>query len=529
MFVGPPPPIAASMVLHNGSSRSSSGQRDKASGRGPLRPSRANAGSVMFDQTRSKVSRNSDSVWRGLRRREKALERDVQTLLDLQATGLVAGSGSFGTGAIETELDGYSDTGSSTPTGTFYSTATSKSRMATSLFVPTRSTADGNVIPVRQPPKGRPIGLRSARKGLRRSMTALADLKQEEDAHVDAALAQRKRAILQLGRLSSKRVGIATELHTLEEDDEEPLGQELRELGAEHDTLSNDIRRLEEKLVGMRNRRRSLKEKMDHVKNKREAGLSGYRGALKDVDSEVASLMRQPPVQPLDLEILTHGPVDEASPGGLEFLRLIPERRTTEMAKTWWEEEITVLERRKEQIQSDRQALQDGSTMWSEVMELVSDFEASLRQLMKPSAASTVSAKGKEKVPSPEDMVRNQIPLMDGIIAELERRMELAEEKHWNLLICAIGAELEAFKEAYYMLKSIVEDPGSEPVDGPEESHPEPEEHHDESDNEVPADLLVSLTEEPGSATTSPTIQRGDSENDVPPEFLVEHGDDKTV
>lgn len=547
MFAGPPPPIAASMVLP-GSSRPSSGHRENGTGRGLMRSSRAAVHSVMFDQTPPKVSHNPDSVWRGLRRREQALERDVQQLLDLQATGLVAGSG-FGAGAsTENDLDGYSDTGSSTPTGTFYSTATSKSRMANSLYMPTRSTPDGNVIPVRQPARGRPLGLRAARKGLRKSMAALADLKQEEDAHVDTALAQRKRAIVHLNKLNARRTGISAELHTLEDDEEEPLGQELRALGTEHHTLSRDIRQLEEKLVGMRNRRRWLREKMDDVKNKREAGLSGYRGALKDADAEVDGLMRRPPIQPLDQDILmpgdSNGADDAVSPGGLEFMRLLPERRTVEMAKTWWEEEIAVLERRKAQIREDKRALEDGTTMWSEVMSLVTDFESSLRQVMKPNASiTTSSAKGKEKVPTQEDMVRSQLPLMDKVVAELERRMEQAEEKHWNLLICAIGAELEAFKEAYLMLKGLLDGPNDEPGDGqmdaphPEPQEPEPsqpsltttEEHHDESDNEVPADLLVSHTEESDhhESMASPTLHRVDSENEVPPEFLAEHGDEK--
>ena len=37
---------------------------------------------------------------------------------------------------------------------------------------------------------------------------------------------------------------------------------------------------------------------------------------------------------------------------------------------------------------------------------------------------------------------------MDDTTAELETSLQLAEQKGWNLLICSIGAELEAFREA---------------------------------------------------------------------------------
>lgn len=375
-------------------------------------------------------------------------------------------------------------------------------------------------------------------------MAALADLKREEDAHLDAALAERKMALTRLSRLGTRRTGIQDELMALEGDEEEPLGKELRDLGSKHGTLDREIRLLEEKLVGMRNRRRWLREKMDDVKNKREAGLSGYRGALKDVDVEVNALVRRPPVQPLDQEMVNqgNGPDAEASStGGFEFMRLIPERRTVEMAKAWWEAEIGILERRKDQIDQELQALEEGGATWQEAMALVSDFESNLRAIVKAGtdASAPPSAKGKEKAPSAEDMIRSQLPRMDGVVAELEQRMQLAESKRWNLLICAIGAELEAFKEAHDMLRGIVEGPDEEAdedsrgdsrtegnlVDDDDvASNGSPE--RDENDNEVPADLLVSRLDD---ADRESAISQQDSENGVPPEFLAEHGHDKDI
>jgi hypothetical protein len=366
-------------------------------------------------------------------------------------------------------------------------------------------------------------------------MAALVELKQEEDLHIDAALSERRQALINLSRLATRRHDVSSELQTFEEDGEEPLGKELRELGTKYDSLTHEIRQLEEKLVAFRNHRRSVRDKMQDVKSRRDAGLSGYRGALRDVESELDSIMRHPPIQPLDPEIFSQ--VDSAegdaeTPGGMEFIRLIPERRTTDMAKSWWEAEIVALENRRRQIGNDTKALEEGAAIWRDVMSLVTSFESSLRQLMKTGVANTTT-KGKEKVPSQEDIIRDQLPRMDSVIEQLEKHVEAAEDKGWNLLICAIGAELEAFKEAQAMLKGLIDGGEEEAGDSHalvanEQETVADDAHNDESDNEVPLDLLVSHTDDSSRENTQseqqsgmPSLRRMDSEDEVPPEFLA--------
>lgn len=527
MFRGPPPPIAGS-VMKTGRSQGSS---EAGRSQGIVAASTAQLGSLLFHgPPRQQNQVRPDSAWRAFNRRERALEEEIQQLLDLQATGLIAGSG-----RPPEDRDGYSDTGSSTPTGTFYSTATSKSRMLNSLHIPARANKDGNVIPVRQPTGGKPLGLRSARAGLRKAMAALVELKQEEDAHVDAALSERKKALVHLSRLSVKRNGIGSELQTLEDDEEEPLGKEIRELGTKYNSLTQEIRQLEERLMAMRNQRKSVRERMEEVQNRRDAGLSGYRGALKDIDNEMQWIMMHPPVQPLDPEVFTvPGLVDdeEEYPGGMEFLKLVPDRRTAALARSWWEREVTILDKRRRQISRERQALEDGSAVWREVTTLVTSFESSLRHLMKTGSSPVPeSAKGKEKAPSQETIIKEQLAKMDDVVAQLETCLNRAESEGWNLLVCAVGAELEAFREAQDMLKSVVEDDAPLEDDIPEDKEEQEQQHNaheaDESDNEVPTDLLVSTADastkakDGGDAAKAPArLHRADSENDVPPEFL---------
>ncbi|TFB02806.1 hypothetical protein CCMA1212_005237 [Trichoderma ghanense] len=533
MFAGPPPPITASMLISKESFRADSvgpSGRKKPTPYSLLGGSPTEANSVLFDHRREAVANAADSIWRGLRRQEKALEKEVQLLLDQQAAALAAGTG--------TENEG-SSTGSSTPTSTFYSTKSSKSKMTSSLYVPPRATRDGNVVPIRQPANDKPPGLRSTRGALRELITSMTRLKEDEHAHLDDAMMQRQDALNYLDRLGSRRTGIQAELDDLTENGDEPLARELRDLNTQHDTLGKEIQLLEEKLAAMRIEHRTLEERIDDIKNKREAGLSGYYGALRDVTNEANAFVQHPPIQPLDEDLLWQAgeaEEDPAASGGREFMRLIPERRTLEMAKSWWTAEMTVLKRCKERIDADRQALEEGGRVWDKVTQLVSTFEAELRQAMQggtTASSSSSSPKGKDKVPSQEEILSDQLSRMKQVIEELEDLLRQAEDKRWNLLICAIGAELEAFKEAHEVLNSLLHPPEKQtPGDGadaPDYKEAEAEHRHaaqkeshgadEESDNEVPSDFLGGEQD----ASDEHAIADNSSENEVPPEFLVEH------
>ncbi|TQN73465.1 Autophagy-related protein 28 [Colletotrichum shisoi] len=559
LFAGPPPPIAASVLLKPSASQSRRGTRarttDTSYSTKAMAAGRVTLGSILFDRgSHDSSASRVDSVWRSLQHRERSLQKEVQLLLDMQAIGLVSGSEYIDSSAGGPET--WSDSGSSTPTGTFYSTASSKSRMMASLDVPARATSRGDFIPVRQPKAPGPQGLRAARSGLRRALAALADLKAEENEYIESSLFQRNRALAYLDQLDTRKTSISVELHGLADDEEEPLAKELRGLEEQHNAIGRDIRELEEKLVVMRNRQRWLERTMEDVRNRREAGLSGYRGALKEVEGEVASLLRRPPIEPLDLGIIEAVSRSESGkangtkdpPGGVEFFRMIPARRTLAMAKDWWESEADFLQKRKAQVDKDHDALDKGMELWRETIKLVIEFEADLRRTLSGGGGSA-AAVGKQPQVARQEGVQALLPRMGKVILELREHLRTAERKSWNLLICAIGAELEAFQEAQSLLRASLPQPQAaasiEDVEEPwhngdgephSTAQAEPggasmvESHQDESDNEVPADLLVSRLEEQkdghshiGSLQTSSS--RRDSYNEVPPEFLAEHNE----
>ncbi|KAK3902642.1 hypothetical protein C8A05DRAFT_33649 [Staphylotrichum tortipilum] len=575
LFAGPPPPIATSQMLYrdeedHDTSHAAPRHLDTSS-------FARNINSVLFDRGATSPNRSRDratgskpdAVWLNLQHRERALQKDLQHLLDAQSAGLAANlnpdAPPSSAQSVASDASGRS-TIRSPSTTTSHGDSTPR-RHVTFDQTPTTTTLSGTLVPVRQP-RPKPLGLRAARTGLARTIALLADLKAEEDAQLATALGARKQALSQLRRWSARRVGIAEELRALEEDGDEPLGSELRALEEERDAVRGEIAELEERLVGLRRRGKVLDARVEEVGSRREAGLSGYRGALREVDGKITGLLIRPGVKPLDGEafagVVGEGKSERESPGGVEFLRLRPERRTAEMAKDWWEAEVAILEKKKTDVDMEKAALEEGVVVWRGAVKLVSDFEAELRKEMKGNGdagqKSDSNGKGREggktSPPSPEQAMFSQLDKMRAVIDGLQERLQIAEEQGWNLLICAISAELEAFRQADSMLRNALRAAGFdvEPADHEQGDISPPAEasvilrnsshrldeaeasgggrlvdlqdgpHVDreaESDNEVPPDLLVSVEED--REPTRPILSREDSENEVPIEFLREH------
>ncbi|KAK3391469.1 hypothetical protein B0T20DRAFT_80245 [Sordaria brevicollis] len=465
VFAGPPPPIFSTQVLQ---------RNDKDGYSSPTSPLEfgvssiaQNINSVLFDKGgpvargRDEVRFEQDTFWRNLQHRERLIQKEFQRILDAQSNGLMA---NLNPGAAQPPSSNISEAGS-----------TSTARRSHAVFeLPTRTTETGIIIPVRQP-RQKPLTLRGARAALARTMALAADLKVEEEANLDSALFVRKKALSELRKLSTQRDAIVGELQTLEDDDDEPLARELRELDEEYSTVRAEIVELEERLVGLRKRKRWLDGRRLDVRNRREAGLSGYKGALRDVDDKMQDILVKPRVLPLDVEAVI-GPghhegnqeVEEQALVGLEFMRLRPERRTSEMAKDWWESEIALLERRKEEVNKERSALEEGAEMWKEVVGLVISYEEDLRkEIAKANSAEPVDfshggGKGKGKAvaddqaQSPLTFYASQLDKVTKVMGELDEKFKLAEEHGWKLLLCAIGAELEAFRQAKDMIQSML-------------------------------------------------------------------------
>lgn len=386
MFDAPPPPIAASVMLSPPSQGTQRGT-SRESGRGNI--------------TKRSLGVASVDPLVVLERRERAIQRDLQLLLDAQSAGLIHG---FGGGGGEEA----SDAGSNTPTTRSVNGSSAR-----------RGSGSGNrgIMPVRQP-KSKPIGLRGARRGLLREMGELVEVKDEEATVLNNEISRREILLRKIGTWEERISGVKGKLETANGEVEE--SREIKELKSEEKAVDAEIREMEDRLAAMKARKRWLGERIKEGVNKREAKLSSYRGALKEAEAEVKEFLRRPPIATSVIMGEEEG-----------FSALPPSRRTLGMARDWWAKEIHALKERKGEVETEREALEEGARLWGESVKAVVGFEDELRVQMG----------------SRDGDLRGQIGKMRSVIEALENVRDGAEERGWNLLVCAVGAEVEAFKQ----------------------------------------------------------------------------------
>ncbi|KAI2604370.1 uncharacterized protein GGS25DRAFT_507970 [Hypoxylon fragiforme] len=509
------------------------------------------------DRASDRTSRlEVDNSFKNIQRRERQMQKELQGLLDAQGA------------ALERDLAG-DDAGKMSS-----SEYTKRGNSPDSVGTATESKPSRNsVVPVRQPKK-KPLSKRQARVGIARFVTMLADLKNEEDAYIASALAERKTALSKLRSLSSQRKSVVAEMKALEEDDELPIKVEIATMEDQHRTVCSTIERLEEKLRVMRKAKADLENRLMQARSTRDSSLSGHRGALKQCDQGISELMKYPGIQVLQVEDLQGEGEDTdalmaSNVTGVEFLSLRPERRTMEMAKDWWEGEVAILEQRKSAVDEERTALEEGSEIWQQVLSLTTDFETHLNETLQ--VAMNQRSPASE---NPENTLREQYKSLKATLREVRRLQAYVESHGWNLLIAAIGAELahlvglkdflaEVIRGTGYDDGSITprQAPGQETPNGndlvdvrergyideekrePEneelsrsvirrwdtpETEAEPprgslltellngaEQHRDESDNEVPPGLF--------NETQHHHESEDEQHNDIPVEFLSMH------
>jgi hypothetical protein len=454
-FAAPPPPIASSISFLADQENTRNGSGGSFRARGSDHRFRRRGGGI-------------DPLL-ALERTEKAIHNDLQILLDAQSTRLLQGFGGDVGG------DASSDAGSSTPTTRSIQRSSSRGK-------------SGGIVPVRQP-RRRVVSLRGARRGLLNDMEELIAVKREEGGVLIGEIGRRNEVLGRVELYEQKIEGVKNQLSKYDElgtsgegDGEGEEDREIAELRTEERAVEDDIRDTEDRLAQMKAKKRWLAERINESVNRREARFSSFRGALREVESEVKEFLKRPPIQ------VSSVMADEEG-----FTTLPPGRRTLEMAKEWWNKEIAQLELRKEEVENEKIALEEGASLWEESISIVTEFEDDLRKQMASNEVQNV------------ERLREQIGKMSKVIMKLGDTLSTAEERGWNLLICAVGAELEAFKEGEGILRGAL---GTS-----QEAHAESRvEHEERSAN---------------GAKRSESSEGDESEDDGPnlAELLVDHRD----
>lgn len=411
-----------------------------------------------------------------LQRRARHLEQQLQELLDAQADGLMGG---LGRGS--TIPDDLVSNGSTTPT-------------VSSVRSSDKSAENGHN---EQGPRRKKVGLGAARSGISKRIRQLASVKSEELDLLDEDLRSLQTTVEKTDAWSQKRTRLEKKIKDIETED---VGAKARGLQTQASRLEQEIRQKEEELWALKKRHRRILEELADTENSVEAKLASYKTSLSLLDREISSFLAKPPNT-------SHVPMS-SSP----FPTLPAKRRTLEMAREYWQDEYTRLAEKCEEVDTDRGALDEGAVLWMDVVKKVSDYETGLQHYMRNL--------GRNDAPDASELLRQ----MDTTITYLEEKLELASSRSWNLLVCAIGAELEAFTQGKSMLEEALNSKhkGKEKVT-------ESLIDQDGFQTELPEEMTVSairISRSPSKQPTPPRQQYFDSEDDDPdPELMISHQD----
>lgn len=347
-----------------------------------------------------------------LHRREKAIQADIQHLIDAHFAAL---------------LLGYNDKGENLSE---VSSRSTDKKLEKAGFP--------KVIPVRQPKK-HPTGLREARDGLATKMEELIYVKREELIIYEYEISKRGEAISIADNWQTKLIKLNEQLSSYSSDgNTEPRGDkgtddDFTRLMEEEKTVLTKIRLLEDKLSQLKARRESIRRRIDESANKKEARLSSYRGALWNAEAEIKEFLKNPPVS----NSLVKG--DENS-----FTSVPVSKRSLVMAIECWKKELSQAILLKQKAEIEEEALEEGILIWEASIQIIIDLERDMRRKLKCERMKNIAD------------FKDQIMKMNSIITKLEENLHTATSKGWNLLICAIGAELEALERGKNILNKSV-------------------------------------------------------------------------
>ena len=443
--------------------------------------------------SRSNVANMSEerhSTLISFNRQEIYLQKTLQNLLDAQSEGLQSGLG------LPQGDDGASSVAGGTPT---------------SGPIDGGSQQAKGVVPIRQS-KGKNIGLRSARRGISRAMNDLATLKIQEEEVLEAQLADTEEDLVVVQGLTSKKLGLEQQVLKIES---EEASRNIEHFRQEEQALNAEIKAMENKLWEMKSRQRYLLGQIETLDNSVQSKLSSYKAALSLAEKEARVFLTRQKAS------------TSTAQGGSESLWALPvSRRTLEMAKEYFYEERERLTQRATDIKVEKNALEEGVLMWEDVVAEVTAVEKTLKEEMQrlPVHQSSRTLENNGALDGMQPILRR----MESAKSHIGSQLAIAEERKWKLLVCSIGAELEAILEGYETLQIVAGASQSSSTANKTDADRDRPNGEDQLIGEIGAD--PSNTFKPQRTPTRPLrlMDRSEDEDDEPgPELLISHMEDE--
>ncbi|KAJ5812040.1 hypothetical protein N7474_008341 [Penicillium riverlandense] len=306
--------------------------------------------------------------------------------------------------------------------------------------------------------------LEIARDGIVRHIDKLLELEEDERRILRQHLFSTERALDDIDEFNQKKDGLEKAISDIHNEEESQRSKRLQEKAQ---TLGTDIQELETRLCEMKVKHKQMVDEISSINNSIDAKLSSYTESLSLLQADMREFLAHPPSEPL-----------KGFENKIPFYSLQPKRRTLPMAEEYFSNEWTGLERKTRNIEKEIMALQQGGSAWSEVVTEVTGFEKRLRTSMRRYMRIDMHAELDE---AEKTKYRNE--LIDNILGDLaktthfvDRVMNLAEKKGWNLIICCVGAELTALRQARSKLRKAFDLPlgGNAPVESSEQERGSP-------------------------------------------------------
>lgn len=393
-----PPPISGTVTMPNlmQSFRAVAERVDRA--RRPLPP-------------QSKLWRDYISTLR----QEQALQNEVQELLDAQEAGLTrvtVGRGSSNVGSSRAE----------SVSGRGYSSLSG-----------------------REHPKK---SLRSTRLSLLKALHELSVFAAQKNELLLAAYGVLRQAFDQLEDWNRKLVDIDERAEQQRRDNSKSTridsGQsndrKIRELEDGIRLHEREIAQLKVKVAEKKSQLRSLRQMDEERKSTMEAKLARFTHAKREVELEAQRWLAHPPDDIFVPSQLLDTPTAE------QILDLNPSRRTVESAYQFLKTVVPFIEGKLEETEAELEACELGNDTWEEALETILTFESELARWIKGRGGGVSKAE--------------MIERMEAVGTHLEEALEVAQNEGWTLLVCILGAEVEAWKEGEEVLRELLGEKG---------------------------------------------------------------------
>ena len=418
----------------------------------------------------------SEAELLALVRQTAHISKTLQTLLDAQSQGLLAGLAGESPQPEPQLEDDNSEPTTPTPFSSKQPSRSSTPTLTSSSPPPNstnpayhRNAASQSKHAFSRRSRPPRISLHAARTHIPRTLLSLSELKTQETAILSTSLSTLNARLNSLTKHESRHEALSQRIASISSDPN--LGTpSIERLQAQETELSHEIEELEDRLANLRAKRRHLKGEIELKTNHLDAKLSSYKTALEDLDKDAHSrFLRADPLFPASstppqsaLSFSRVFPLSKPSDSSYKenqnVWALPPSRRTLPLVRADFETRITGLTQRLQASDLEARASAEGAQLWTSVLEVLERTEIVIRESM--SRQQEILGRGDldegRRKAVLEGDTKALIGVVEDALGELSEAEAVTQKRGWNFLVCAVGAEVEALVRGREVLSGLL-------------------------------------------------------------------------